>query len=222
MNSRRFVLGAATAALTAFSAFTSSAYASEKLSVVTTFSILQDMVQRVGGEQVTVTTLVGANGDAHVYQPTPADARAINSAEVLVMNGLEFEGWLERLIEAAAFKGKMVVTTAGVEPIAFGEAHDEHHGDEHGAFDPHAWQSIEAAIIYVNNISAALTQAKPENSNYFEQNRVAYVAELKALDAEIKARGNLETVIAAQKDAKVLAIVEMAIGQKKITSAQKE
>ncbi len=81
--------------------------------VVATFSILGDMVKQVGGEHVAVTTLVGPDGDTHVYQPTPADARAVSEARVLVVNGLQFEGWLDRLIEASDFRGVRVVATEG-------------------------------------------------------------------------------------------------------------
>jgi zinc/manganese transport system substrate-binding protein len=183
------------------------------------------MVERIGGDHVDVTTLVGPNGDAHVYQPTPQAARAVSEAEMLVVNGLQFEGWLDRLIEASEFDGRRVVATAGIEPIAFDDAHDhghgheehahedghdhahedhahgdeadhdhdheEHaeaagHGHDHGAFDPHAWQSLDNAVSYVDTITAALAEADPENAATFYENRAAYVAEIEALDAEIR------------------------------------
>ena len=249
MTTRRRTLLKSVAALVA-SCFVApiAAQASEPIPVVATFSILGDMVERIGGEHVTVTTLVGPNGDTHVYQPTPADAQAVQDAEVLIVNGLELEGWLDRLAEAAAFDGALVVATTGVEAIAFedehgdghddhgeehaeeehhdddgeehaeGEHHDEHddddgeehadvehhdehddddgeehaegeHHDEHdhGAFDPHAWQSLENAEIYVDNITAALAKADPENAAIFYGNRAAYVEEIEALDADIRA-----------------------------------
>ena len=172
---------------------------------VATFSILGDMVSRIGGEHVTVTTLVGPNGDAHVYRPTPSAARAVSEAHVLVVNGLDFEGWLDRLLEAASYGGVRVVATAGIEPIAFEHAgeddHDDdpgrgegtashsdgHEGHDHGADDPHAWQSLRHAVVYVDNITVALAKADPENASTFFGNRAAYVAEIEALDAEIRA-----------------------------------
>ena len=208
---------ASAAALVALSlAGPMAAQSAEPTRVVATFSILGDMVQRIGGEHVAVTTLVGRDGDAHVYQPTPAAARAVSEADVLVVNGLEFEGWLDRLIDASDFNGTRAVATEGIEAIAFeddhddhgdehaeGEHHDEHgdehaegehhdeHGDEHadhhhGAFDPHAWQSLGNAVTYVDNITAALAQADPDNAATFYKNREAYVAEIQALDAEIR------------------------------------
>jgi len=99
----------------------------EPIPVVATFSILGDMVERIGGERVAVTTLVGPDGDTHVYAPTPADARAVSDAQVIVANGLGFEGWLDRLVDAAGFDGAHVMVTRGIEPIAYqeGEQHDD-------------------------------------------------------------------------------------------------
>ncbi len=225
MTNRRTLLKAASVVLALSLAGPLAAQSTEPIPVVATFSILGDMVERIGGEHVAVTTLVGPNGDAHVYQPTPADARAVSEAQVLVVNGLEFEGWLNRLIDASDFDGLRVVATDGIEPIAFedgedhheGEDHDEHgkddhgsshgkehseanhdddhaddnHGDhhaghDHGAFDPHAWQSLKNAVTYVDNITAALAKADPANATTFYGNRAAYVAEVEALDAEIR------------------------------------
>ena len=185
----------------------------EPIRVVATFSILGDMVSRIGGEHVAVTTLVGPDGDTHVYRPTPAAARAVSEADVLVVNGLDFEGWLDRLVETANFDGVRVVATAGIDPITFeddhgddhdgdhdheesnaaedhGEEHDAH-GDEHedhahGAFDPHAWQSLRHAVTYVDNVTLALANVSPESASTFYRSRALYVAEIEALDAEIR------------------------------------
>ena len=123
MLSRRFYLASASALTAVSLSLPTSVWADEPLPVVATFSILGDMVERIGGEHVALTTLVGRNGDAHVYQPTPQAARAVSEAEILITNGLEFEGWLERLSEAAAFDGALVVATHGIEPIAFEDEH---------------------------------------------------------------------------------------------------
>ena len=182
-----------------------AAQSDQPIQVVATFSILGDMVKRVGGERVAVTTLVGPDGDTHVYQPTPADARAVSAAAVLVVNGMQFEGWLDRLIAAAAFDGMRVVATEGIEPIAFDDEHgadakahdggadhdkhagsDHHEGHDHGAFDPHAWQSLRNAAVYLDNIAAALAEVDPGNAGVFHRNRQAYVAEIETLDSEIR------------------------------------
>lgn len=166
------------------------AQSSKPISVVATFSILGDMVKRVGGEHVSVTTLVGANGDTHVYRPTPADARAVNGADLLFVNGLDFEGWIDRLVSASGFKGVRVVTTEGIKPMAYEEEEDDHKGHDnhdHGAFDPHAWQSPRLAESYVENIMIALATADPANAAAFYRNRVAYASEIRALEAEVSA-----------------------------------
>ena len=239
MPTRRAFLNVATAALALSLAAPAAAQSDRPIPVVATFSILGDMVKHIGGEHIDVTTLVGPDGDTHVYQPTPADARAVSEARVLVVNGLQFEGWLDRLIDASDFRGIRLVATEGIEPIAFdgehdqgdnlevhaeeaghdhdhddqaeagddrdreehAEAatrdHDDDHDDEahaeagddhhdHGAFDPHAWQSLGHAVAYVDNITAALAQADPANAADFYQNRAAYDAEIEALDAEIR------------------------------------
>ncbi len=154
MTRRRNFLHSATTLLALTVAMPVMTQAAQPTRVVATFSILGDMVQRIGGDRVQVATLVGPDGDTHVYQPTPADARVVSEADVLVVNGLEFEGWLDRLIDASDFKGARVVATTGIKPIAFaeGESHHEeehhdgeehHHDGEHHADDKHAGERHE-------------------------------------------------------------------------------
>ena len=114
MPTRRAFLNAATAVFALSLAAPAAAQSDRPIPVVATFSILGDMVKHIGGEHVDVTTLVGPDGDTHVYQPTPADARAVSEARVLVVNGLQFEGWLDRLIDASDFRGIRVVATEGI------------------------------------------------------------------------------------------------------------
>lgn len=111
-----------------------AAIANERVQVVTSFSILADMAENVGGEHVEVTSLVAADGDAHVYSPSPGDARSLANADLVVFNGLLFEGWMERLISASDYSGALVTATDGVEPLAFA-GHDEHGHEGHGHDD---------------------------------------------------------------------------------------
>jgi zinc/manganese transport system substrate-binding protein len=191
---RRIFLGLTTA----LALLPLSAFAQDKLPVVASFSILGDMVAEVGGDRVAVTMLVGPDGDAHVYAPTPADAQTVAAAKVVFVNGLGFEGWLDRLIEASEYKGTVVVATDGITPLemdkeghdhAEGESHDHghDHSHDHGGTDPHAWQSIDNAKIYVSNIAQALIAADPAGEEAYSANAVAYLAELSGLDAEIQA-----------------------------------
>lgn len=141
----------------------------EPVKVVTTFTILGDMVRQIGGDEVAVTTLVGPDGDAHVYEPTPADARALGAAKLVVVNGLGMEGWIDRLVKASGYKGPVTVTSTGVKPIAGEEEHDEaghegqghDHGHDHGAHDPHAWQSVANARSMPTTSSRALSPPLP-------------------------------------------------------------
>jgi zinc/manganese transport system substrate-binding protein len=164
-------------------ALTTPSFAQDKLKVVATFSLLADFVKNVGGERVDVQALVGPNGDAHVYQPTPADAKTLVDAKVVIVNGLGFEGWMERLIKASGTKAAMVTATKGVEPRKAKDGHGHSHGDA----DPHAWQSVANAKLYVANIRDGLSAADPAGKSAYEANATAYLAKLDALDTEVKA-----------------------------------
>jgi zinc/manganese transport system substrate-binding protein len=180
MLSRRHLIIAAVAA-----GLVRPAVAEEKLAVVASFSILADMVARVGGDRVAVDALVGPGGDAHVYSPAPADARKLAAAKLVVVNGLGFEGWLERLIKASGTKAKVVIATRGIAPRQPAGERD-HHGHGHDA-DPHAWQSVVNAKIYVANIRDALVAADPAGQSAYAANATAYLADLDALDGEVRA-----------------------------------
>jgi zinc/manganese transport system substrate-binding protein len=186
-------------------AMADTALAADKVKVVASFSILGDMVREIGGGHVELTTLVGPDGDAHVYEPTPSDAR---------------------LVETAEFKGTEVVATAGIAPIPFGaEEHADHaagenehkheageaghedhaheaaggdHADhDHGSNDPHAWQDLSNGLVYAENIVKGLSAVDPENAADYRAKGDAFVAEIKAMDAEVKAE--LATVPEAQR-----------------------
>jgi zinc/manganese transport system substrate-binding protein len=159
------------------------ALAQEKLRVLATFSILGDLVKQVGGDRVEVSTLVGPNSDAHVYSPAPADAKKVAAAKVVITNGLGFEGWMARLVRAAGSKVNPVVATKGIKPRKQA-AHGHSHG--HDDTDPHAWQSVANAKIYVANILAALIAADPDGKAAYEANAAAYVEKLDALDNEVR------------------------------------
>ena len=159
----------------------SAAYADDKVPVVASFSILGDIVQEIGGERVSVTTLVGANADAHVFQPAPQDAKRVAEAKLVVTNGLGFEGWIDRLIKASGRKPMVVVASKGISAI---KSKDDH---GHDGLDPHAWQDVGNAKRYATTIAAALAKIDPEGSNDYAQREAAYQSKLDALDAEIKA-----------------------------------
>ena len=184
LNRRSVLLG-----LAAGVALPPPAFAQEKLPVVASFSILGDFVREIGGDRVAVSTLVGPDGDAHVYSPTPADAKTVAGAKLVVVNGLKFEGWLTRLIKSSGTKATVATATKGIKPLELDDDHDHGHGHGHGhgGEDPHAWQSIANAKIYVGNIRDALIAADPAGKAVYEANAVAYQTKLDALEAEVKA-----------------------------------
>jgi zinc/manganese transport system substrate-binding protein len=161
--------------------------APERVKVVATFSIVADLVRNVGGDRIELTTLVGPNGDAHVYSPTPSDGRYLAEAKVIVANGLGFEGWIARLIKSSGTRGAVVEAARGIAPLQEpGEAGHGHSGHDHGRSDPHAWQDIAHARIYVGNIRDALAAADPAGRAAYEANAAAYLDQLDALEAEVK------------------------------------
>ena len=151
-------------------------HAAERLNVVASFSILADFVKNVGGDELDLTTLVGANSDVHVYAPAPSDAKRMADARLLVINGLGLEGWLPRLVQSSGSKAAIVIASNGIAPLS--------HGSE---ADPHAWQSVANAKIYVANIRDGLATADPADAAAFRTNADRYLAELDALDAEVRA-----------------------------------
>jgi zinc/manganese transport system substrate-binding protein len=150
--------------------------AEDRLNVVASFSILGDLAKNVGGDKVDVTTLVGPNGDVHVYTPAPSDAKKNADARLLVMNGLGLEGWLPRLVQSAGSKATIVTASNGIAPLQLGSD-----------ADPHAWQSVANVRIYVANIRDALIAADPADAAVFRANAERYLGELNALDAEVRA-----------------------------------
>ncbi|HRP22774.1 MAG TPA: zinc ABC transporter substrate-binding protein [Thauera sp.] len=163
----------------------------QALEVTTSFSILGDLVAQVGGERVAVRTLVGADEDAHAFQPRPSDAREIGSAALVVVNGLGFDDWMVRLARAGGYKGKVVVASEGIATLTMAKNDGHGHGHNHGhggkAVDPHAWQDVTNVRRYVANIADALAQADPQGAAVYRLNAERYDGELKALDAEIRA-----------------------------------
>jgi zinc/manganese transport system substrate-binding protein len=161
--------------------------AAEPLNVVASFSILRDMTQRVGGERVEVRALVGDEADAHVYQPTPADAKTIAQAKLVVINGFGFEGWIERLVKSSGYRGKVVVAAAGVKALQSVEASTGSPRHARAETDPHAWQDLANALRYVDNIARALGETDPAGAAVYEANARKYKQEISVLDAEIRA-----------------------------------
>jgi zinc/manganese transport system substrate-binding protein len=161
--------------LAAVSILMSPALAADKITLVASFSILGDFAKHVGGDRVDVTSLVGANGDVHVYTPSPVDAKKIADARLVVINGLGLEGWLPRLVQSSGSKATIVIATDGIAPRRL---------DGHA--DPHAWQSVANAKIYVADIRDALSAADPAGATIYTANADAYLARLDAMEADVR------------------------------------
>ncbi len=149
--------------------------AAEPLNVVASFSILGDFVRTIGGDRVSVTTLVGPDSDVHVYTPAPSDAKRIADAKLVIVNGLGLEGWLPRLVQSSGSRATIVNASAGITPLKLGSA-----------ADPHAWQSVPNARVYVADIANALAAAAPDDAELFRTQAKAYLEKLEALDREVR------------------------------------
>jgi zinc/manganese transport system substrate-binding protein len=155
-------------------------FAQSKPRVVATFSILADLVSNVGGGRIEIETLVGPDSDAHVYAPTPADAKRVGAARLVFVNGLGFEGWMARLIKASGSKAEVVVAAQGIKSRQMAEGH--HRGD----IDPHAWQSVANAKVYVGNIRDALIAADTSGKTAYGTAAADYLKNLDALESEVR------------------------------------
>ena len=161
----------------------------EPVRVVASFSILEDWVKIVGGEHVTVASLVGRNSDAHAFRPAPSDAKTVAGADLLVINGLGFEGWMPRLIEASGYRGEVLVASHGIETVSSTSTYRTlNHGEGIGhltkSADPHAWHSFGNAMTYVRNIARGLSLVDPDNSDRYASNADRYIAQLKDVQAD--------------------------------------
>jgi zinc/manganese transport system substrate-binding protein len=159
------------------------AQAQTKLETIASMSIIGDFVRQIGGERVNVTVLVGAGGDTHTFQPAPQDARRVAQAKLVFINGLGLEGWLPRLVQSSGNKAQIITVSKGVQAIR--DAGDGH-GHGHNDLDPHAWQNVANAKLYVRNIRDALSAADPEGAAFYAARSENYSAELDKLETEIK------------------------------------
>lgn len=185
----RFNLQLRTWLLTVLLAVAGSAIAANEIEVVASFSILGDITQRVGGERIKVHTLVGPNADAHVYQPTPIDAKNLAKAKLVVVNGFGFEGWIDRLIKSSGYRGKVATASDSIRTLERQDSGDTHdHHDHEGNIDPHAWQDLSNAVRYVDNIEKALIDIDPDGKPTYQANAERFRRDIVALDAEVRQR----------------------------------
>lgn len=158
--------------------------AQKPLEVVTSFSVLADLARQVGGDRVSVESLIKPGGDPHVFQPGPAQVRQLAGANLFVINGLGLEGWMSRLKGSSGFKGPVVVASHGIKTRK-AEGNESEHHHHHGELDPHAWHDVENVRHYVSNIAEGLCKASPADCTGFQERAHAYDQKLQQLDQEI-------------------------------------
>lgn len=156
---------------------TSSVIFSQKKVVTSSASMIWDMVDKIAGDKIENRLIVPIGGDPHTYSPTPADAQKVATSDLIFVNGLTFEGWINELIANSGTKGETITVTNGIQPIAS--------SDYENAFDPHAWMDVSLAQTYISNILTGLIKVDPENKDFYNQNYEAYLKKLKDLDAYI-------------------------------------
>jgi zinc/manganese transport system substrate-binding protein len=153
-----------------------------RLKVVASFSILADLASTVGGDDVDVTSLVGVGGDAHVFQPSPRDAQKLGQADVIIVNGLGFEGWIDRLIKVSGTSAHVIIASEQIVPRRRGAGEVDA-----GALDPHAWQSVANAKLYVAAITHGLSFVDPQHAPVYQRRSEVFQARLDQLDRDVRA-----------------------------------
>jgi zinc/manganese transport system substrate-binding protein len=157
------------------------------LRVVCTTTILADLARQVGGGRVEVVSLVGTGADPHHFQPTPDDVRLIAGARLVVINGLGYEGWIDQLIAAAGVaRYRLVVASAGVEPMTAGAHAHGTAGHAHAEQDPHAWHDAKNGMRYATNLRDAFTAADPAGAADYAAWTDLLLANLRVVDAWVK------------------------------------
>lgn len=164
-------------------------FSQDKIKVVSSASIFQDMAKNIGGDKIISESIVPIGGDPHTYTPKPSDVELVSSADLILINGLTFEGWINELIENSGTKAKVVLITEGVDPITSEKYHN--------ASDPHAWMDASKGVQYAYNISAGLAAVDPDNALYYADNGARYSAEIKKVDQYIKTQ--IATIPKAQR-----------------------
>lgn len=154
--------------------------AQDKIKIISSASMFTDMAKNIMTDDFEISTIVPVGGDPHKYNARPSDANKVSKADIVLVNGLTFEGWITELIENSGTKAKIVTLTEGITPISS--------LDYANSSDPHAWMDVSMSLTYIKNIKNALSEIKPEASDRINANYEKYSAQLKALDEEIKTK----------------------------------
>lgn len=187
--------------------FPAAAHNHNKLRVVASFSILADLVKNVGGDHISMTTLVGPNANTHTYEPTPRDAQALRNAHVIFINGLHLESFIDRLITASGTKALLVEVSANIPPLEIKNKEHSAQHQYHSGIDPHAWQTIPNIEIYIKNIATAFCKIDQQSCTSYRKNSEAYIQKLKATQEKLKLK-----IATIPKDKRVIITSHDAFG----------
>lgn len=179
-----------------------------RMPVVASFTILGDMLSQIGGNRLEVRIIAGPDANSHGFQPRPSDVQAIGGARLVARNGLGFDSWFDRLVRAAGYQGPLATATDGITPRAMvhshaGHSHDgasrrtSHRAEAARVADPHCWQDLRLAQIYVRNLAEGLAAADPSGADLYRRNAASYAGRLGQLDAWV--RGQIGTVPQARR-----------------------
>lgn len=146
----------------------------EKYKVLATASIFSDMTKNIATDKIEVESIVPIDSDPHLYEPTPKDVQTVKAADLILMNGLGFEGWLKKLIDNSGTSAKIVIITTGIEAIQ--------NLSYKNTADPHAWMNVQNGLVYIENIKNALIELDPDGKLEYEFNYGVYKEQLEALD----------------------------------------
>ncbi len=153
-------------------------FSQERIKIVASASMFADMAENIAKDKADIFTIVPIGGDPHIYEATPSDVQLVKSADIIFVNGLSFEGWINELIAYSGSTAKVITITEGLRPLQSSEYDN--------AFDPHAWMSVKNGYTYIENIYQALADLKPAYRPYFKENYTNYLGELVSLDSYIQ------------------------------------
>ncbi|WP_019222174.1 metal ABC transporter solute-binding protein, Zn/Mn family [Bartonella rattaustraliani] len=189
------------------SLFPFSTLADHKIKVIASFSILADFVKNIGGDHISLTTFVGPNASIHTYEPTPRDAQALKNSHIIFVNGLHLEGFIDRLITASGTKARLVKVSANISPLENKNQDKNTQHYHHDSLDPHAWQTIPNAEIYVQNIATAFCEMDKKSCANYRKNAESYIQKLEAMQETLKSK-----IATIPKDKRVIITSHDAFG----------
>lgn len=186
------------AAVTLLCSLPATLAAQEKLKVATTFTVIADMASNIAGDYAEVVSITKPGAEIHGYEPTPQDIVRAHDAQLILYNGLNLEIWFDKFLRQLGDITSVTVSE-GIEPILIGD------GEYEGKPNPHGWMGSDNAMVYIDNIAAALSQADPDNATHYNANAEAYKKQIRDVIDPLR-----ERILAIPEDQRWLASCEGA------------